>query len=437
MTTATKRATLDAPSTLADRYIPLHAHLVSPLHQGTFPDLVDASRISKHKNFLYINTLSVFTGSGFAEVPVVSGNSIRGRLRRHAAAAALDALRSLGCTALPSLGDIRDQRRNLSSPDRFLLQLLLAGGSLSAKSDKGPSVAADPANPNSNDPQATTDTPSSSEDAEPDAPQDNVTTFQQNGHRAERREHPDGTAITTEFLDNGDKVVTTDVPIVARGVSRTALEQALPALELFGYADGDNHLTPGRVSVSFLYPVLKETGLLLADWTPIKSLPVLREPAAVGSWAQLTQSGYPRSARVHSDSGQQYFDQGTWAPVSKQEGGTTAQMFFHLEYVPPPMDFVGALVLDPGVSDALRGLVYLALARLEDEGYLGGQRAAGYGQVLWPHSVRERPDYAAAVDAFAAAMAQVAPNAGEILREVVEMVPGKPRTIKAPTQGRR
>lgn len=407
-----------ASKSLDERYVPLHAHLVSPLHQGTFPELVSATRYGKYQNLAFINTMTVFTGSGFADVPIVSGSSIRGRLRRHAVAIVLKELRGAGAGELPTVGELQNLNRNLRPAERFLIQLLLAGGSLSAKGHKPAAVeeAFGSESPEGPDGAKAPDEPAGTTE-------DNgsVAFETEDGLKVEIRTHRDGTKTKTRFEADGTQTVTTQVPYLNQTLSRAKLETALPVLRLFGYADGDNHLTPGRVAMTNLYPLLEETQLLLSDFAPLSGLSVIKAAGPVGSWAELTKRGYPQASRVRTDSSLRYFEQGEFAAAAKDDVGNTTQAIAHFEYVPPPMDFVGAIVLDPDAGDDLRGLIYLALERLENDGYLGGQHAAGYGQVLWPESVRERADYQQATGAFRDTMRARASEVAEALHDVVAL----------------
>lgn len=369
--------------------ISLEAYAVTPIHQGTFWESIRKSRHdTQYNNFSPIRTTEMFTPTGWMEIPTISGNSLRGRLRR---AATLDFFAIIKDTLGNSPFDkLQDKYAILSDTERFALQLLMSGGSLKGKDNKddGSNAAGDA----------------------PDA------------------DGPD--ALPTEQLSPAEKKAAAkanqQIVALSQTLNRSEIEQLFPMLAVFGYGDGFDRMAPGSIAVTDLVPLLTETQDLLAEWDGL----ALDKPDIIPSWNDLLTKGkgngkvrWPRQAATRVDPATATFNSYSGIKNGRGADETMTQMAFMAEYLPAGVRLYGGLYLHESLTDIERGMIYVALDRLLADGFIGGQKSRGYGRVKW--SATAPDDKEMNIAAYRKHVATSASRIGEIVPTMVTKGPAK------------
>jgi len=350
----------------AYRFLALDTYNLTPIHQGTFSEVLRFERTKgTNKNFLPIHTVEWWSPQygWISNLPTISGNSTRGRLRRYATAILLNTL----ITAYPNhpgtarLVRLLDPKAVLDSADQQLLQLLMAGGSL------GTSVK-----PN------------------------------------------DATSSTNATQEQAPKQVwalPNDLPL-------PYLEQVFPMFSLFGYSNGDTKMRPGQVAVTDLIPIFAETLFQLAQWP--EWMDHLDPTTTYPSWTQLTQDGqnvrFPRAFHARANPLQLRAQ-----PEHSAESETSdmSQMFFIQEYLPANQRLLGGIYVHPSITMIELGLLSLAIRALQTDGFLGGSRSRGYGRVRWTPTTF--PDQTDAEAAWHEHVARMGPTMLEMLGTLMQL----------------
>ena len=358
--------------------IRLTARTMTPLHQGAFDDTFSFQRTPTHagkrtKNFSAIRTVEWWTKNGWIEVPAISGNSVRGRLRRYAAMDLFDRLVTLvphseGAQKIRQLLAINTK---LSGNDQELLKLFFTGGTLGVKTKKDNAEA-------------------------------------------------EGTGAE----DDGPKFVWA----LREPLDRNRLEVLLPMLPVFGYTNGDTKMRPGSLAVTDLIPLLDETSELLGQWDGIRQLIDVTKTspqwhslltrhsiagegkAAIETWPKL---GFVRSDPMASRMAEDPAESDAEDPT-----GENAQMMVMDEYMPPGLHLYGGIYLHHSASLVERGMLYTAVDALMADGFLGGMRSQGYGRVQW--APYEMPDKVAAQQAWIEHVADHAEAIAKLLPDLYE-----------------
>lgn len=334
--------------------VPLMVQTMTPMHQGTFKETIRTQRTQRYKeNFSPIRTVEWYAGDagGWMEIPVVSGNSLRGRLRRYTAQALFRRLIHYGDpehAGTQLIHKLLDPNVILTDEEREVLKLFLSGGTLKPKKPSNSS--------RKKSKQPSTDTLSSLSEGE-------ETTV--SGPNDEESEAPQVLWALREPLD------------------RSELERLFPMLPIFGYTNGDTKLRPGALSVTDLIPLCAETHSLLAKWDGLSAL--IDPTCSIPSWKALLDNHnqrWPVTAVVRSDP-----MNGRAANLEAEdevdEEKAKTQMFVINEYLPPGHTLLGGVYVHESLTMVERGLLYTALDALMADGFLGGGRSRGYGHVQW------------------------------------------------------
>ena len=343
--------------------VPLMVRTLSPLHQGTFNETIRGTRLNGYKeNFSPIRTVEWYDEtSGWMEIPVVSGNSLRGRLRRYTAQILFRRLIRYGNPNHPSVALVHkllDPNVLLTDKEREILKLFLSGGTLKAKKSEDSSATTEESSAN---------TPAATRPDASETPAANT---------------PQMVWALREPLD------------------RTQLEYLFPMLPLFGYANGDIKMRPGALAVTDLIPLFTETASLLRQWDGVGAL--IHPSQATPSWNKLLESRnqkWPVTAVVRSDPMNGRATSLADANAVDEDKAKT-QMFVMNEYMPPGQTLLGGLYVHDSLTAVERGLLYTALDTLMADGFLGGGRSRGYGHVQWsPQPIAKVRDDQAAWEA--------------------------------------
>lgn len=357
--------------------IRLAARTMTPLHQGAFDDTFSFQRTPTHagkrtKNFSAIRTVEWWTKNGWIEVPAISGNSVRGRLRRYAAMDLFNRLVALvpdskGAQKVRQLLEINTK---LSGNDQELLKLFFTGGTLGVKTKK--------------------------DDVE-----------------------AEGSAT-----DDGPKFVWA----LREPLDRTRLEVLLPMLPVFGYTNGDTKMRPSSLAVTDLVPLLDETSELLGQWDGIRQLIDVTKTSpqwhslltrhSVASEGKNAIENWPKLGFVRSDPMASRMAEDPTATAADDPTGENAQMMVMDEYMPPGLHLYGGIYLHHSASLVERGMLYTAVDALMADGFLGGMRSQGYGRVQW--APYEMPDKAAAQQAWIEHVADHAEDIAKLLPDLYE-----------------
>lgn len=341
--------------------IPLVGRTITPLHQGTFAEVIRPSRIrSEYKNFAPIHTIEWYAGDqgGWLEIPVISGNSVRGRLRRYAALAVLRAV----IQYVPGDHPGSQLAHNLLNPnvvltnhDQSVLRLLFAGGTMGAKKKKAAQPNRVPSTPT----------------GMPNAP---------------------STTPSSPAVDGEEEI---KVWALRKTLDRSEFELLFPLMPIFGYSDGEKKMRPGAIAVTDLVPLFAETVGALSQWDGIGSQ--LSVTNTLPSWGALTSKHrtskrdehVPYTMFARSDPMQARVGSAEDAESSEEDDSDSngqnskSQMIVVEEYVPAGQQLYGGLYLHESLTLVETGLLYTALDAFLADGFLGGARTRGYGRVQW------------------------------------------------------
>lgn len=357
----------------------IKAQTLTPLHHGTFAESVSyGRRDGAYNNLSHVRSELVIAADGTTatEVPIVSGNSVRGRLHRKAAEALFQLLgEAVGDEMLDAL---LNQKEALTDKQRATFLMLSAGGFLAGKKrdsapqeDKGEEGGS-----------AQVGEPQSQEDAETKA----VWVVDHNQH------------------------------------TRTSLEALFPILTVFGYASGDNSIIAGGLMVDRLLPYLAETKMM-AESIYRGHLPLKDEEAVnwAGVLSVFDRQRWPNASYTRVDSSRQYGYQVSAKIAAETEetaddAGTNKkdkhQSIYRLEYVPAGIAFLGRVSHQADLTDIERGLLYDAVDRFLAEEHLGGKKSLYYGYVQYEVNRDEIPDWRDCIDAYQGFIRQ---NASQIV----------------------
>lgn len=310
-------------------------NVLSPMHQGTFADLINSERIDfvekkegngrkLAENFLPINTTKIWSPDyGWIDVPIISGNSLRGRMRRAAAKSFFDLLRE-GGSQHEFMTPFMRNNVTMSGQQQWVASLFLNGGVVHKKEK----------------------------------------TNESNGQPANGTKPPEYN--------------------IASDAMRDEIEETFVPLGLFGYVDGKSRLMPSKFQATNLMLHCDETDPVIASWHALD--PVLAKGETVPKWVDAimrrgggdNKQGYgkfPRAPIVRSDSGQRIFN--------RFDSKSDEQMFAFAEYLPAGVHLYGMQHIDPDTTPVQRGCFYEALAAVAGRGFIGGMNARGYGHVSW------------------------------------------------------
>ncbi len=397
------------PVESAYQFIPLHAKTITPLHQGALKEAVRPNRLSRYENLQVIRSTEIWTPNGqWMEVPSISGNSIRGRLRRAIARDFLLQLQQYNDDPQHILDKYLNPRAGLSNLERFTLQLFYAGGSLKSKDSPKAKTTTPPAD--------TSNTLSTTTSSETDA---------------------------NEATDTPATAKKTFVTALKEDLNRTEFETIFPMFPVLGYASGDNHLVPGAVSFPDLLPFLEETQQYFKNWEELWPYIMPAVNQSIPSWLGLLQQhdlenlSWPQQGATHVDPTHATFAHFDDLKKSRSDDEAKLQMPFYMEYLPSNIQLFGGIYLHESMNSIERGMVYRGLRILQHDGFLGGQRARGYGRVQWhDHSTSaEQEDQ----NTYLNYVKEIAPKAFGMLPNLVELretkkntktTTRKPRTAK-------